>query len=254
VIVYHGSGGGAVLLFLLLLFGMTFLLPLLMFRSFTRGATRVLQPTEQHGEPYPVERATRRSAVEMADVESLRHRLSYDVRTLQPGDDPVSRQAMADAAERYATCSSLLERAQSPDQLRTAWLAAAEGLHATRLVRERLGLDPGTVPTLPDAGPHLQQRTRVEVGGAEHVGAPTYEPGRSYWFPGGHVQGRYVPGGWYATAFWPGSLVLGVLGGWALGSRMSGAALGGAVAGSGGAWDGEGGWNGGGWDDVGGDW
>jgi hypothetical protein len=172
---------------------------------------------------------------------------------------------MADAAERYATSTSLLERARSQDQLRTAWLAAAEGLHATRLVRERLGLDPGPAPALPDAGPHLQQRSRVAVDGEEHVGAPSYEPGRPHWFPGGQVSGRYVPGGWYATPFWPGSLVLGVLGGWALGSVVGGALRGGSVGwdlggggwsggwGDGGGWSGGGGWgDGGGWSGGGG--
>ena len=42
----------------------------------------------------------------------------------------VARQAMADASERLAMSSTLLERAESDAQLRTAWLAAVEGLAA----------------------------------------------------------------------------------------------------------------------------
>jgi hypothetical protein len=246
-----GRGGGALLLPLLML-AMFVLLPVMLVRSATRGAARGAGGSGWEPQPVPRQQpAPRPQPVDPTDVVSLRDRLAHDVRTLQPGDDPVLRQAMADAAERHATCSSLLERARSQDQLRTAWVAAAEGLHATRLVRERLGLHPGSTPVLPDAGPHLQQRSRVVVGDREHVGVPDYEPGRPHWFPGGQLNGRYVPAGWYATPFWPGGLVLGALGGWALGSLMAGGLMGGAFSGSAGdGQGGEGGWSGG----SGGDW
>ena len=259
-----GRGGGG--LFLLLFFGMFFLLPILFFRSMTRGATRVLggghPPRGHQPQGYAPQPAQGPQPVDPTDVQSLLGRLGHDVRTLDVGDDDVSRQAMADASERYGTGSSLLERAQSQDQLRTAWLAAVEGLHATRLARQRLGLDPGPAPALPPGtGPQLQQRSRVTVDGREHVGSPTYEPGYSHWFPGGQYGGRYVPGGWYAEPFWPGSMVLGVLSGFALGSLMTGGLFGGGYGagyGDGGGYDaGDGGWvvdgGGGGWD-SGGDW
>lgn len=98
--------------------------------------------------------------VDPAQVASMRDRLGHDVQTLTPGDDPVARQALSDAAERWSTCSLLLERARSRDdaaavqgQLRASWQAAAEGLTSTRLVRRRLGLDPGPDIPLPPALP-----------------------------------------------------------------------------------------------------
>ena len=101
---------------------------------------------ERGGRPRPV------APVHPVQVESLRDRLGHDVRTLSPGADPVCQQALADAAERLTTCSLLLQRAESDTELRTAWLAAVEGLTASRLVRVRQGLDPGPeIPLPPDA-------------------------------------------------------------------------------------------------------
>jgi hypothetical protein len=203
----------------------------MLFRAVARGASRTLmqggpQPGWPPGGGAPPPAQPR--PVDPADVRSLLDRLPHDVRTLDPGDDPVSRQAMADASERYSTASSQLERAGSQDQLRTAWLATVEGLHATRLVRQRIGLDPGPAPALPPGtGPQLTQPSRVTVDGREHVGSPQYEPGYPHWFPGGQYGGRYVPGGWYAEPFWPGSLVLSVLSGYALGTLMTGGLFGG---------------------------
>lgn len=92
--------------------------------------------------------------VHPAQVASLRDRLGHDVQTLSPGDDPVARQALSDAAERWSTCSLLLDRAYSREdsgsmqgELLAAWQAAVEGLTSSRLVRQRLGLDPG--PDIP---------------------------------------------------------------------------------------------------------
>lgn len=162
-----------------------------------------------------------------ADVTSLQDRLGHEVRSLEPGDDPVARQAMADVSERYAMCGALLERAGSPAQLRTAWHAAVEGLTAARVVRQRLGLDPGpTIPLPPGHGPQLTQRARVDVGGTEHVGAPAYEPGRRHYFPGGYYGGRPVPGGWYGVPFWESAVVGGAVGG-----LLGGLALGGLLGG-----------------------
>jgi hypothetical protein len=200
--------------------------------------------------------------VNAADVSSLRDRLGHDVRSLEPGDDPVSRQAMADASERYSTASTLLERASSDAQLRTAWLAAVEGLAATRTVRQRLGLDLGPpVPSLPGSGEQLTRHARVEVGGRGHVGAPHYEPGRPHYFPGGYYGRQHIPGGWYDAPFWPSALVLGGLAGWTLGGLTAGAMYGedlgyGMDGGLDGGLDGGGDWSGGAgeWGGGGGDW
>lgn len=51
-----------------------------------------------------------------ADVESLYDRLGADVSNLAPGDDPVARQALADAAERYSATGALLARSDTPGE------------------------------------------------------------------------------------------------------------------------------------------
>ena len=219
--IYVYNGGGV--LPGLLLFALFFLLPLLFFRSAVRRSTSYAGPVlqQQYAQPaggWEVPQEPALPPVSSADVVSLRDRLGHDVRTLDPGSDPVSRQALADASERLSTCSTLLDNAGSDAQLRTAWLAAVEGLTAARLVRTRAGLDPGPEIPLPPTGPQLQAPTRIDVDGRSHVGGPGYEPGRPHWFPGGSYSGRYVPGGWYDAPFWPSGLVLGGLGGFALGS------------------------------------
>jgi hypothetical protein len=139
-----------------------------------------------------------------ADVVSMLSRLGRDVRELDPGPDPVARQALADASERWTTSRDVLERADSQELLRTAWVAAVEGLEAAAVVRRRLGLDPGPpVPALPGSGPALTAATDVVVDGQVRHGSPAYEPGRSHWFPGGEKDGSYVPRGWYDDDPWP---------------------------------------------------
>lgn len=271
--IYYYNGGGV--LPGLLLFALFFLLPLLFLRSAVRRSTAYVgPPLPPHRSPaagWDVPQEPALPPVSPADVVSLRDRLGHDVRTLDPGTDPVSRQALADASERLSTCSTLLDNARSDAQLRTAWLAAVEGLTASRLVRTRAGLDPGPEIPLPPTGPQLQAPTRIDVDGRSHVGGPAYEPGRPHWFPGGTYYGRHVPGGWYDTPFWPSGLVLGGLGGFALGSLAAGSMFGygwsdpyGAGYGDdGGGWgDAGGGWGdgggsgdaGGGWGDSGGGW
>ncbi len=270
--IYYYNGGG--LLPGLLLFALFFVLPLLFLRTAVRRATSYgPAPLPEHRSPavgWDVPREPALPPVSPADVVSLRDRLGHDVRTLDPGNDPVARQALADASERLSTCSTLLDNARSDAQLRTAWLAAVEGLTAARLVRTRTGLDPGPEIPMPPTGPQVQAPTRVDVGGRTYVGGPGYEPGRPHWFPGGSYGGRYVPGGWYDAPFWPSGLVLGGLGGFALGSLAAGSMFGygygdpygdgyGDVGGYGDEYGdvGGGGWGdggGGGWGDSGGGW
>ena len=229
--VYTSNGGGGVIFLLVLL--AFFLVPVLLLRSARRA---VSMPTGGPGWGGPPQRPATGGwdvpqepvlpPVAAADVVSLRDRLGHDVRTLEPGTDPVARQAMADAAERLSTCTTLLERASSDAQLRTAWLAAVEGLAASRVVRTRLGLDPGPEIPLPPTGPRLQQDTRFDVGGRPHVGGPDYAPGRPHWFPGGAYGGRYVPSGWYDAPFWPSGLLLGGLAGFAVGGLLAGSMYG----------------------------
>lgn len=276
-----GGGDAMPLIFLIAFFALPFLVIRSILRSFSSGRTRSFggpffggmvhtrvlgQPTvpwsgggwspgpSSQRPPLPRWQAPQQPvlpAVTAADVTSLRDRLGSDVRTLDPGQDPVARQALADASERLSTASALLERATSDAQLRTAWLATVEGLQAARVARGRLGLDAGPpIPTLPTVGPPLTSHQQVTVGGRTHVGAPSYEPGRPHWFPGGQYGDRYVPGGWYDAPFWPSALLLGTLGGWLAGSVL-GAGMAGAMYGEDLGLD-ETGWDGGSFED--GDW
>ena len=180
-----------------------------------------------------------------ADVESLYGRLGSDVQLLSPGDDAVARQALADAAERYNATGALLSKADTPGEFAAARRTAAEGIAAARVVRERLGLDPGPDVPMPETpGPQLSETSRVRVGEAEYEGSPAYAPGRPHYYEGGYYGGQPVPGGWYATPFWQdlllSSVLSGTLGGRGGGSRYGrrgggfGGGLGGGLGGLGG--------------------
>ncbi len=199
-----------------------------------------------------------------ADVESLYNRLGSDVANLSPGDDPVARQALADAAERYTATGALLAQSDTPGEYAAARRTVVEGLAAARVVRTRLGLDPGPdVPPPPGTGPQLQAEQRVQVGDQEYDGSPSYQPGRQHYFGGGMLGGRMVPGGWYGVPFWEtlllGSALSGGFGGFGSGGYERGYEEGvddsrDARDDSGGGWGGGGGggdWGGGG---GGGDW
>ncbi len=147
-----------------------------------------------------------------ADVESLYGRLGSDVQLLAPGDDAVARQALADAAERYNATGALMAKADTPGEFAAARRTAVEGLAMARVVRERLGLDPGPeVPLPPGEGPQLDAPARVQVGDEEYEGSPRYEPGRPHYYEGGYYGTQHVPGGWYATPFWQTMILSSVL-------------------------------------------
>lgn len=192
-------------------------------------------------------RRTKRSRVQelddlRADVESLYGRLGSDVQLLAPGDDAVARQALADASERYTATGALLAKADTPGEYAAARRTAVEGLAATRVVRQQLGLDPGPdVPLPPGEGPQLTETARVQVGDDEYEGSPSYEPGRPHYYEGGSYGGQAIPGGWYATPFWQ-TLLMGSLmsggrrhGGYGrFGGGYSGGIAGGSFGGMGG--------------------
>jgi hypothetical protein len=161
-----------------------------------------------------------------AEVLSLYDRLGADVQNLHGGDDPVVRQALVDAAERYTATGSQLSQADTHQEFDVARRTALEGLQAARTARIKLGLDPGPElpPISPSYGEQLTKPQEVTVGDRTVQGYPEYTPGAPYYYGGG---GGY-PGGWYSFPFWETLL---------LGSVLSG--------GFGGGW---GGWGGGGYD------
>lgn len=83
-----------------------------------------------------------------ADVEALYNRLGHDVSTLDDAGEPANRQALVDAGERYNTAGAQLGQATTTGELSVVRGIVVEGLQSTRLVRTRLGLDPGPDPAL----------------------------------------------------------------------------------------------------------
>ena len=162
-----------------------------------------------------------RFAAAKADVDSLLQRLSRDVTTLDDGGDPVNRQALADAGERYETAQVQFGKSESVAELLVARSIAVEGLQSTRAVRTRLGFDPG-----PDPSPAPAAAAPVE---------------QHHSWTEGLMGGQ---GGGSALAAGAAGGLLGLIGGSLLGDAMGGGGFGG------------GGWGGGdgGWDGGGGDW
>ena len=156
-----------------------------------------------------------RFAAAKADVDSLLQRLSRDVSTLDDGGDPINRQALADAGERYETAQVQYGKSESVGELLVARSIAVEGLASTRAVRTRLGFDPG-----PDPAPAPPAEAPVE----EHHS----------WTQG--LMGGQGSGGSALAAGAAGGL-LGLIGGSLLGDAMGG---GGDWGGGGGDWGGGG--------------
>jgi hypothetical protein len=142
-----------------------------------------------------------------ADARSWIDRLGGQISLLDPGIDPSTRQALADAAERHASAQRELADAGTAGQVATARRSAIEGLYYIRAARSALGLDPGPELPAPDAA------GAVPVN-ANSFGTP--QPQRSetapYYFAGGRVDGRYAPAGWYSQPWWKTALVAGAAG------------------------------------------
>jgi len=190
-----------------------------------------------------------------AEVDSLYARLGSDVSTLNAGSDAVTQQALVDASERYTATGSLLaDPRATPAVLAQAKRTAIEGIMATRIARQRLGLDlgPDPMPTPPPSAPQVQGSQPVTIDGQAYTGYGQYQPGAGHYFGGGSYQGSYIPGGWYSRPFWQTAAISAV----AFGGL--GHALGGGFGGDGYERDDDGGSGGGGWggDDRpnGGDW
>ncbi|MDI6099713.1 hypothetical protein QLQ12_14005 [Actinoplanes sp. NEAU-A12] len=152
-----------------------------------------------------------------ADAQRWYERLGGQVMNLS-SDDPAARQALADASERYNAAGGQLQSADSVRQFALARESALEGLTYVRAARLAMGLDPGPdVPPLQvsqGAGQITQER-EVTVEGHAYKAGPRPRSDTPYYYPGGRVQGRPVPAGWYSTPVWRTALGAGagVLGG-----------------------------------------
>ncbi|GAA4803271.1 hypothetical protein GCM10023200_45610 [Actinomycetospora chlora] len=174
-----------------------------------------------------------------AEAEARRwyDRLGGQVLNLTGSDDP-SKQALADASERYNAAGSQLEQATTAQQYRLAGDTALEGLYYVRAARTAMGMDPG--PDLPGTAERsragaLDSEQSVDVGGRQVTGSPQPSSRNDHYYPGGMVGGRPVPAGWYSEPWWKPMLLggVGAVGGImladALFSGFGGAAVGGDV-------------------------
>jgi len=152
-----------------------------------------------------------------ADAQRWYERLGGQVMNLH-GDDPAARQALADAGERYNAAGGQLQQAKSVNQFALARESALEGLAYARAARVAMGLDPG--PDLPPLASaqgtgQLTREREVNVQGQHYKAGPQPGADTPYYYPGGRVQGRPVPAGWYSQPVWRTALGTGagVLGG-----------------------------------------
>lgn len=154
-----------------------------------------------------------------ADARRIIERLGGQVFNLS-GTDDASKQALADAAERYTAAGSQIEQANTARQALLAKASALEGLYYVRAARTAMGMDPGpeleTLDGQRTAGSVTEDR-RVDFEGREIEASPTPSERTPNYYPGGRVAGRPVPAGWYSEPWWKPALVAGA---WGLGSMV----------------------------------
>jgi hypothetical protein len=167
-----------------------------------------------------------RQAAQQRDLEDSKaearrwvERLGGQVLNLIGTDEP-SKQALADAAERYTAAGSQVDSARTAAQSRLVTQTALEGLYYVRAARVAMGMDPG--PDLPpvagqgSAGSVTEDRD-VNVEGREYAASPHPSDRTPHYYPGGQIAGRPVPQGWYSEPWWKPALIGGA---WGLGSAL----------------------------------
>ncbi|OMC28492.1 hypothetical protein A5740_19795 [Mycobacterium sp. GA-1841] len=167
--------------------------------------------------------SSRRSAESLADAKAdarrLIERLGGQVLNLT-GSDDASKQAMADASERYTAASSQIDQATTAKQALLAKESAIEGLYYVRAARTAMGMDPGpeleSLSGQRSAGAVTEDR-RINFEGREIEASPAPSQRTPNYYPGGRVAGRPVPAGWYSEPWWKPALVAGA---WGLGSVL----------------------------------
>jgi hypothetical protein len=154
-----------------------------------------------------------------ADARRAIERLGGQVLNLT-GTDDASKQAMADASERYTAASSQIDQATTARQALLAKESAMEGLYYVRAARVAMGIDPGpeleSLTGQRSAGTVTEDR-RVQFEGKEIEASPSPSPRTPNYYPGGRVAGRPVPAGWYSEPWWKPALVAGA---WGIGSVL----------------------------------
>lgn len=136
------------------------------------------------------------------------------------GTDEASKQAIADAAERYTAAGSAMEQARTVGQCRLVTQTALEGLYYARAARVAMGMDPGPgLPTTPEqrAAGAVSEDRAVDVEGHPYRASREATAATPHYHPGGMVAGRPVPRGWYSEPWWRPALVAGA---WGAGSML----------------------------------
>ena len=136
------------------------------------------------------------------------------------GTDDASRQALADASERFNAAGSQIEQATTVKQAQLAKESAMEGLYYARAARVAMGMDPG--PELEslagqNAAGTVTEDRRVQYEGRDIEASPSPSERTPNYYPGGRVAGRPVPAGWYSEPWWKPALVAGA---WGVGSVL----------------------------------
>jgi hypothetical protein len=165
--------------------------------------------------------SSNRSAATLADAQAdarrVIERLGGQVLNVT-GTDDASKQAMADASERYTAAGSQIEQATTAKQALLAKESALEGLYYVRAARLAMGMDPGpeleSLAGQRSAGTVTEDR-RVDFEGREIEASPNPSERTPNYYPGGRVAGRPVPAGWYSEPWWKPALVAGA---WGVGS------------------------------------
>ena len=113
-----------------------------------------------------------------ADARRAIERLGGQVLNLT-GTDDASKQAMADASERYTAASSQIDQATTARQALLAKESAMEGLYYVRAARVAMGIDPGpeleSLTGQRSAGTVTEDR-RVQFEGKEIEASPSPSP------------------------------------------------------------------------------
>ena len=146
-----------------------------------------------------------------AEAQRWYERLGGQVLNLH-ADDAAARQALADASERYNAADGQLQQAQSIRQYELARETALEGLAYVRAARLAMGIDPGPDVPPPSSAQGVGQLTvqrEVDVQGGHYKAGPQPGSDTPYYYPGGRVQGRPVPAGWYSQPIWRTALGVG---------------------------------------------
>ena len=162
-----------------------------------------------------------RSAASLADAKAdarrVIDRLGGQVINLT-GTDDASKQALADASERFNAAGAQIDQATTAKQALLAKDSAMEGLYYVRAARTAMGMDPGpeleSLNGQKSAGTVTEDR-RVEFEGREIEASPNPTERTPNYYPGGRVAGRPVPAGWYSEPWWKPALVAGA---WGVGS------------------------------------